>query len=456
VTHQFVYDALVFFSILYVLFGVDDFLIDIVAWAAGLGPQRISEDALKQLVQSPQKRIAIVIPAWKEGQVLGRMLLGNSKRIEYSNYFFFVGVYPNDPDTVEEAAKAKRWLGNLVPVVNSKPGPTSKGQMLNEVIQHLFEFEKQEGLTFDAILMQDSEDVIHPMSLFVVNDALDRYSFVQTPVFSLDVNRGQFVASTYMDEFAEYHTKDILVREHMGAAIPSAGVGTALSRALLTDLLSTRGSVFNEKCLTEDYELGVNVHASKHRPHFACLYYKDAVSGRREYIATREYFPKSFMRSVRQKTRWSLGICLQSWRNLGWVGNFSNKYFLYRDRKGIFTNAMVVLGYLLFIACIFDSQTFIEIRNHVWLQGLLLANLTLMGNRCFQRMFCVQRVFGIPASLPVPLTWPVASLINAAASLSAVNKDIVARITKTATAWTKTEHELPDFFGEPANDAQPG
>jgi adsorption protein B len=446
---KYLFDAVVIFSAIYLFFGFDDLIIDLICWTAGLHPRKLSVDDVNRWSDAPQKLIAIIIPAWKEGHIIGRMLLGNSKRIDYARYYFFVGVYPNDPETIDEVINARNTLPHVVPVINSRPGPTSKGQMLNQVIDRIFTFEKEHGLHFDVIHMQDAEDVIHPKMLSLVNDRLDTFAFVQTPVFSLDVNRGQLVASTYMDEFAEYHTKDILVREHLGAAVPSAGVGTAFSRELVLSFLSAKKSVFNEKSLTEDYELGVTVHAAAYQPHFACCYYLDASSGAREFIATREYFPKQVMRSIRQKARWSLGICLQGWRNLGWVGSASNRYFLYRDRKGIFTSSLVLVGYLLLLICCLQQNLTHEIRTHFFLELLLGSNVLLMINRCFQRMYCVQRVFGLPAALPVPLTWPVASFINAAASISAIKRDIVGRFTHQSAAWVKTEHELPDFFGEP-------
>lgn len=433
-------------SMIYLISGIDDFFIDLVAWLKGLRPEELTQETIRRLGTQKQKRIAIIVPAWKEGRIIARMLQGNTDRILYQNYDFFVGVYPNDPESVDEVNRISQTFPHVHAVVNLKPGPSSKGQMLNRVFQAICEFERETGAHFDGFLMQDSEDIVHPNILQLVNDRLEHYDFVQTPVFSLVVRRGQLVASTYMDEFAEHHTKDLLVRNHLKAAIPSAGVGTALSRELIDSMRRELGHVFNEGSLTEDYELGVTAHRLGFRSHFACAFYRTA-EGKREFIATREYFPKKVKRSIRQKARWSIGICLQGWRNLGWKGPLKDRYFLYRDRKGLFTNPTVFLNYpCLILLLVFPNLSF-SFGSKFEFGCLLAVNVALMANRLFQRAVSVSRVYGISATFPIPLIWPVANFINAAATLSAIRQDIVSRFTRRAVAWVKTEHELPEFFG---------
>ena len=40
-----------------------------------------------------------------------------------------------------------------------------------------------------------------------------------------------------MDEFAEWHAKDLVVRESVSGSVPSAGVGTCFSRRALLALV---------------------------------------------------------------------------------------------------------------------------------------------------------------------------------------------------------------------------
>src|SRR5262249_23992380 len=73
---------------------------------------------------------------------------------------------------------------------------------------------------------------------------------------------------------------------------------------------------------------------------------------RNELVATKEFFPDSWSTSVRQKTRWMLGISYHGWRQLGWSGSLSNRYFTYRDRKVLYTAPVGVLAYTIVIQCL--------------------------------------------------------------------------------------------------------
>ncbi len=443
-----VYPVLIWLGVFYLLCGLDDLFIDLVAVFDNQGPRKLNAKLLKKMTTTPEKRIAIIVPAWKEGQIIDRMLLGNLSRIEYANYDFFVGVYPNDLETCQAVEKAAQQDSRVHRVINSRPGPTSKGQILNYVVDSILQFENERGVRFDAVLMQDAEDVIHPKTLPLVNLYLGKYDFIQVPVFSLNVSPFQLVGGTYIDEFSEHHTKDILVRSHLNAAVPSAGVGTGLSRELVLKMRElNRGQLLNETTVTEDYELGVRAHAMGFLSKFACFYYDKA--GKREYIATREYFPKKFMRSVRQKTRWTTGIALQGNKNLGWIGRFSNQYFLFRDRKGLLTNIATFIGYPIVLLALWLSMRGIEFPYHGGVfDSILYVNVLLMLNRLSQRAYCVTRVYGPWAVLTLLLRWPVANLINCLATVRALYQYSLSTITRTTIAWVKTEHELPDFFGK--------
>jgi len=451
-TNALVLELLATLGVAYLVFGLDDLFIDLVALARRLRPREISPAEVERLKTAPQKKIAILVPAWREAGIIDRMLAGNLSRIEYAQYHFFVGVYPNDPDTAQKVCEVSRRHPNVHAVVNTRNGPTSKGQILNHVVRQILQFESREGFEFDVFLMQDAEDLIHPLTLPLINDRIPRYDFVQIPVFSLDVRARQLVAGTYVDEFAESHTKDILVREAMGAAVPSAGVGTAMSRRLVLGMLEGQGgTLFNEGSLTEDYELGVRAHAAGFRPHVAACWYRDGA--RREFIATREYFPKKFDRSVRQKTRWTTGITLQGSRNLGWMGSLANRYFLARDRKGIVANVATVLGYVAAAlaaayAAVLDAEAVSAALVSPFAQWALGLNGFLMVWRLGQRAVCVRRVYGWAAVWAIPLRWPLANTINAFAACRAVRQDVLARFTRATLEWVKTEHELPELFGQ--------
>ena len=49
--------------------------------------------------------------------------------------------------------------------------------------------------------------MLHPLELKYYNYLLPRMDFIQLPVTSLEREWYELVAGTYMDEFAEWHTK---------------------------------------------------------------------------------------------------------------------------------------------------------------------------------------------------------------------------------------------------------
>ena len=436
-------------SLLVVFFGVEDLLLDGFFYAKRMGPKFISSQTTKEMELKKEKRIAIVIPAWHESQIIRKMLLGNLSQIKYQNFEIFVGCYPNDPETISEVNQANQRDSRVHLVVNSDFGPTSKGQMLNQIIEWIRVAEGKEN--FDAVLLQDSEDIIDPWALKLLNSELDESDFVQIPVFSLEVKMNEWVAGTYVDEFAESHTKDLLIRGALGAAIPSAGVGTALSLPLVSALIAKYGFVFYEKSLTEDYELGIRAHLLGFPSKFVSAYFVDPETFRKHFIATREYFPKKFHRSVRQKTRWMLGIAIQGWKNLGWEGSKWNRYFLYRDRRCLVSNLVSGMTYpmtLIGLMLELDPMTSLKLNElNLDIRWLLLANLLLMLNRLLQRMLGVVRVYGFSAVWGIPFRWPVATVINFFSSLSAIAKEVSSRWTHSQHVWSKTEHELPLNFG---------
>ena len=433
------------------LFTLDDFFVDCVALFRGLKPRRLKPEELTLMRLMPKKRIAILVANWHEEDVLEYMIRGNVQNVDYDNYSFFLGVYPNDPGTWEAARKLEQRIPNVSVIVNSQPGPTSKGQLLNEMVRRIFDSEKITGNRYDLFLLQDSEDLIHPLSLQLLNLESEAADFVQVPVFSLPTRGLKLVAGVYMDEFAESHTKEMLVRASLGAPIPSAGVGTAMSRELVQALIRVQNGCFlNEDCLTEDYQLGLLTARLGFRSTFACTY-RMLANGEKDFIATREYFPEHMMASVRQKTRWTIGIAFQSTKRFGWTGNFLHRYFLWRDRRGplnglLFLGAASLgLGLLTFF---FASGGQLPIfADNDWFETLTAVNLGQMFRRISQRVRCTWRVYGPRKALLVPLRWPVGNVVNTWAAWRAfrVYRESVRKGERPA--WVKTQHKLPEQFG---------
>jgi adsorption protein B len=84
--------------------GLDDLFLDLAylfLWfQSRLRPRRDSSGASKA-AQSVEPSIAILVPCWQEAGVIEDMLNTNLTAIEYHNYEVWLGVYPNDPATIE-------------------------------------------------------------------------------------------------------------------------------------------------------------------------------------------------------------------------------------------------------------------------------------------------------------------------------------------------------------------
>ena len=256
-------------SVLTTVSSLDDAFIDLLA----IGITRYRLPRLNEQ-PGPIPPTAVFVANWHEEDVLGKMVEGNLARIRIPEVSFVLGVYPNDTGTLRVAKELETKHPDRVRViVNTLPGPTSKGQMLNEMFSQVFT--RDDGP--ELVVLHDSEDVIDPRTFQIYAAYAVDHDYIQAPVFSLSRQKGAHVASTYMDEFAERHTREMIVRDALGAMIPSAGVGTCLSRRLVKHFLKARGQVLMSGTVTEDYILGVEAK----RAGFKCAFAAVSANARR-------------------------------------------------------------------------------------------------------------------------------------------------------------------------------
>jgi adsorption protein B len=334
-------------TILLVVSGIDDIFVDLMYWFNKWKYNR-ALPKLNDLISVDENSIALIICAWKEYKVIGRTLTYALSRLKYSNYRIFVGIYPNDTKTLEVVKRIAQKNNKVVVCVNSKPGPTTKADNLNNVYSAIKRFEGDTASTFDVVLVHDSEDFIHPISLKLFNYMLmyKGLDALQIPVVPIKDNRGKFIHRTYCDAFAEVHSKDLIVRQALKVFIPFAGTGMAFRREIFSRLEKDYVHVFNNANLTEDYELGLRLNKLGYNTAYVNMLTDTSNANTR--IATGEYFPNNFWAAVRQRSRWNAGICFQNWKMHKWTGNLRTKYFLMRDRKTIFSNFMVLLSNIVF------------------------------------------------------------------------------------------------------------
>lgn len=433
-------------AFLLLLSGLDDFIPVLICALGRLrsaGPQHSHTNLDADAVE---RRIAIFVPCWKESEVIEGMVRNNLARIRYRNFDFFLGVYPNDQPTCDAALDVAASFPNVHVAVCPGAGPTSKADCLNAIYNGMRTFEAGNGVRFDTIVLHDAEDVIHADALNVINQQRTRHAMVQVPVLPLPTPPAEFTHGIYCDEFSEFQIIDMRARQCSGSFVPSNGVGTGFARDVLEALAAQRGGmIFDPSSLTEDYEIGVQIHAASYSQIFCPLQ-----RGPRGIIATREYFPRKLRSAIRQRTRWITGIALQTWERHGWQGSWRTKYWFWRDRKGLLTNPLSLLTNVLFLAGLTDwlvsrlvHRPWAFAVSNAWVVELCLFTLCLQVFRLLLRSLCVGRIFGVGMGLTVTLRCLYANYINCAASLGAVTKYAISRLRRTTLRWDKTDHAYP-------------
>jgi len=190
--------------------GLDDLFITLVFLVTGR--KRFDWPTEQQLDKAPERRIAILVPLWKEHRVIGQMLDRNLAAIRYANYDVFVGVYPNDEATVRAVTDAAGRHPRVHLAMCPHDGPTSKGDCLNWIYRRMEMHEIRHEVRFEVVVTHDAEDLIHADALRLINWYSPAYDMVQVPVLPLATGLGEFTHGLYCDEFGEYQTKDIPVR----------------------------------------------------------------------------------------------------------------------------------------------------------------------------------------------------------------------------------------------------
>lgn len=340
---------------------------------------------------------------------------------------------------------------NIHCIINYKDGPTSKAQNLNYVIKQIKEFEKENNYRFASFTVHDSEDVVHPYELKVTNYLINKYPALQFPVFPL-IKKPRLsnffkniTTNTYVDEFAENHFITMVNRHRSGAFVPSAGTGFSLSRQTIESLGE---EVLPVNSLTEDYRLSLSLYEEGIQMHYAMerikrVNWQGKIAW--DYVATRSIFPNTFKTAVKQKTRWILGITMQSYKMKDIFKNdlsFIGRYSLYRDQKAKIGNLLSGVGYpvlIYFIISLFVPLTPIyPIYSFSWYLSLVVT--LMMLERQLLRGISLYNIYGLksvfygtlfPPLVPLRIVW--GNIINFTATVRAYLQ-----------YWKKDEKEIKE------------
>jgi adsorption protein B len=459
---------------IFLIASVDDLLLDAAFWTDRVrrvmrGQGWVDSIDEAELTRRPERRLAVMVPAWDESAVIEPMLRNLLAGVRYERFSLFVGVYPNDAATRAAVARVCADDPRVIEVLNPAPGPTCKADCLNVIWEGILAEEARSGHRFEIIAMQDCEDVVHPLAWRLINALVPAYDMVQLPVLSLPRSWWQWTAAHYQDEFAQLHFKDLVARRLVARSVPAAGVGVAFSRRALEAVAARgNGSPFETRSLTEDYDIALQLQRLGMRQVFAQVRIRPGGHAQgagttpsrsglgisADLIGVREYFPERLRPAVRQKARWVVGIALQAWRAWGWQGDFWWRLMFWRDRKVLLTNPAAALGYMVALVLIAqwlwpfldpDAPIFPPVVEPASITAWLVSvNVVLLTLRLIQRIACVGLVHGpLEGLLSAPrMAW--ASLINALATARALLLWLRHLATGRVIGWDKTAHQYPD------------
>lgn len=434
------HEAALFAAFGFLLLGASDLLVDTL-WIGLTLKRRGAAPAPIGPAAAPG-RLAIFTPAWDEAAVIGAMLAHARFAFGAANHVHYIGCYANDPAT---AAAVWAHAGPRVRlVVAPGPGPTSKADCLNHIWARMIEDEQAQGMRFKAVVLHDAEDVVHSAELPLFDALIERFDLVQLPVLPLIDQRSRWVSGHYIDEFLEAHGKELVVRAGIGASLPSAGVGCAISRDALAALAAKHGTPFDPASLTEDYELGLRLRALGRSAAFV----RAPAEPGGATIATREYFPATLEAAVAQKSRWMAGIALSGWDRLGWRGGLAERWMRARDRQAIFAALVLAAAYLalllwtpLFVLERLGGRAMQPLGPVLTL--LIAINSGLLLWRLAMRFGFVASAYGWREGLRALPRTVTGNIIAMMAARRALARYLRQRRTGAA-AWDKTAHIFPD------------
>ncbi|WP_443627116.1 glycosyl transferase family protein [Burkholderia catarinensis] len=446
---------------------LDDLTLDACYWLFEIGRILRREKSptidIGMLRAQEERHLALMVPAWKEYDVIAKMIENTLATIEYERYVIFVGTYHNDAETTAEVERmVRRYPGRVTRATVMNDGPTCKADCLNWIIEAILHYEGVHHIQFAGVVMHDCEDVIHPVELKYLNHAVADSDLIQLPVLSLPRKWNEFVAGCYLDDFSETHQKDVPVRARLTGIVPGAGVASCYSRRSIEAAMKERdGCPFNTSSLTEDYDFSFRLRDLGMKETFARFplsdIARDAGAGRskgggvnRNLLATREYFPKTFRTAYRQRARWILGIAFQGWEQLGWKGSPLTRYMFFHDRKGIVTSLFSVIAYgvlvnFLLLAALQKAGHVIPVSAPLvtistWITPLLWVNTVMLFARAGQRYHFVSKLNGpVQGLLSIPRMF-VNNLINFYAVCRAWRIYLGHLASGKPIAWDKTSH----------------
>ncbi len=141
-------ELLLFAAVGLFLGGLDDLILDLIyggrrLWRSATIYRRFPRMTADRLPPGAKGgTMAVFIPAWDEGAVIGAMLRHCLGRWARDDVHYFVGVYPNDAATIMAVVGVVATTDQVTIVVNPLLGPTTKADCLNGLWRALLRWEE--------------------------------------------------------------------------------------------------------------------------------------------------------------------------------------------------------------------------------------------------------------------------------------------------------------------------
>lgn len=438
------HELLLFAGVFFLIGALDELAVDLI-WLALKLTGRVRRIRPPEPDPDPTPLLgpaAVFIAAWREAAVIGATVRHALATWPQENLRIYVGTYRNDPLTAEALFAAAGDDPRLQMVVHDRDGPTTKADCLNSLYRALEAEEQRAGRRARMVVVHDAEDMVDPAAITLLDQAIEEAELVQLPVLPEPMPQSRWIASHYCEEFAEAHGKAMVVRDWLGAGIPTAGVGCAIERETLAELderHSHRAGPFDADSLTEDYELGIGIAVLGKRSRFIRARHSDG-----RLVATRACFPARLDWAVRQKTRWVHGIALQSWDRLGWSMRPADVWMRLRDRRGPLTAFVLAVAYALLIIATLGWLAHLAglapaLEPSPLVSALITVNLASFGWRAAWRFAFTAREYGVVEGVRAVLRIPVANCIAIIAGRRALT-DYLKTLRGGTPKWDKTRH----------------
>jgi adsorption protein B len=346
--------------ILFSLSLLDDFLRDVLCLIAHRlsRPPPIDPAALEAAAPKP---VAILVPAWRSGRVLGRMLEHTINTLDYPAYTIFVGCYSVDADSQAAVEDVRRRSNRVELLTLLHSRNAGRADCLNEMYKSILQHEREQQIRFELFLVLDPGDVVHPQTLKYANVLAPPARMLQFPLLALEPAGLGEVAHAQVDEWAERALLEWPARARLCGYFPSMGSGTVFSSEAV-NFLAGQGDyrLFDERQAAELFQAGLALRdlpgprrylaewVERKAPRDAKTRNPLAVQTVRELVAILFSPPISWRSALARQTRWYLGAGLQA----GPAGpdTAAGRYFRWHDRKAPWIHlaagpALLVLAY---------------------------------------------------------------------------------------------------------------